>query len=130
MKGYFLKVWLWIKALVLAAVILYLILFVANNNEKSMKVWLWIGREPDVSLLGLISTLLATGVVLTLLIKTVITTIRQIQEARAKSRTLRLEKEVAEMRAKAEMLQKRDAASSSTASTPPPSATSTDTSSF
>jgi hypothetical protein len=136
MKGFFLRFWLWIKAIVLGAVILYLILFVAKNSDKSMRVWLWIGREPDVSLLGLISTLLAAGVLLTLLIKTVFTTIRQLQEARAKARTARLEREVAEMRAKAEMLQKRDsaAAAPSFASpspgpsiiTPPPEPTETD----
>jgi hypothetical protein len=122
MKGYFLKVWLWIKAIVLAMVVLYLILFIAKNNEKEIDVWLWIGRQPRVSLLGLIFTLLAAGVLVTLLVKTVVTTIRQIQETRARSRTARLEREVAEMRAKAEMLQKRESASLGTpAPAPSPS---------
>ena len=111
MKGFFLRTWLWIKATLLAAVLLYLALFVFNNNRR-VEVWIWFGPKTDVSLLGLISTLLATGVVLTLLIKTVFTTIRQLQQARAKARTARLEREVAEMRAKADMLQKREAASS------------------
>jgi uncharacterized membrane protein YciS (DUF1049 family) len=111
MKGFFLRTWLWIKATLLAAVLLYLLLFIFNNNRR-VEVWIWFGPKTEVSLLGLISTLLATGVVLTLLIKTVFTTIRQLQQARAKARTNRLEREVAEMRAKAEMLQKRERDSS------------------
>jgi len=129
MKGFFLRTWLWIKATLLAAVLLYLALFVFNNNRR-VEVWIWFGPKTDVSLLGLISTLLATGVVLTLLIKTVFTTIRQLQESRAKARTARLEREVAEMRAKAEMLQKRESASFTTPtpepSTPPGSPASSD----
>jgi len=118
MKGFFLRTWLWIKATLLAAVLLYLALFVFNNNRR-VEVWIWFGPKTDVSLLGLISTLLATGVVLTLLIKTVFTTIRQLQESRAKARTARLEREVAEMRAKAEMLQKRESASFTTPTSEP-----------
>jgi hypothetical protein len=129
MKGFFLRTWLWVKATLLAAVLLYLALFVFKNNRR-VEVWIWgFGPNTEVSLLGLISTLLLTGVFLTLLIKTVISTIRQLQESRAKARTARLEKEVAEMRAKAEMLQKRERDSSSfdsTTSAPPPSAASSD----
>jgi hypothetical protein len=115
MKGYFLKAWLWIKSLVLGAVVLYIVLFIFNNNNKEAKVWWWFGREPAVSLLSLIFTVLAMGVLVTLLVRTIVTTVRQIQETRTRTRTMRLEREVAEMRAKAEMLQKRDTPAASTA---------------
>ena len=118
MKGYFLKAWLWIKSLLLGAVVLYIVLFVFNNNNKEAKVWWWFGREPAVSLLSLIFTVLAMGVLVTLLVRTIVTTVRQIQETRVRTRTMRLEREVAEMRAKAEMLQKRDTPAPSTAGGP------------
>ena len=110
MKGYFLKAWLWIKSIVLGAVVLYILLFVFNNNNKPVRVWWWFGPQTEVSLLSLIFTVLAMGVLVTLLVRTVATTVRQIQETRTRTRTMRLEKEVAEMRAKAEMLQKREGA--------------------
>jgi hypothetical protein len=113
MKGYFLKAWLWIKSILLGAVVLYIALFVLNNNNKETKVWWWFNREPAVSLLSLIFTVLMMGVLVTLLVRTIVTTVRQIQETRARTRTMRLEREVAEMRAKAEMLQKREGASGS-----------------
>ena len=108
MKGYFLKAWLWLKSILLGAVVLYITLFVFNNNNKETKVWWWFNREPAVSLLSLIFTVLMMGVLVTLLVRTIVTTVRQIQETRARTRTMRLEREVAEMRAKAEMLQKRE----------------------
>ena len=125
MKGYFLKAWLWIKSILLGAVVLYIALFVLNNNNKETKVWWWFNREPAVSLLSLIFTVLAMGVLVTLLVRTIVTTVRQIQETRARTRTMRLEREVAEMRAKAEMLQKREGPFGAGGTTPVSGAAST-----
>jgi uncharacterized integral membrane protein len=107
-----LKFKIWTKTIVFGALILYGLLFILNNSGQSVKFWYWFRREYETSMLVLILITFLAGVIGTLLVRTTITTIRQIRESRVKSRTARLEREVAEMKSKAAMLQTKQPSSS------------------
>ena len=69
--------------------------------------WFWFGREPDTSVLILVLCAFLLGVVGTILFRTTIKTLRQLRNLRDRTRSERLEREVAEMRTKAAMLRSR-----------------------
>jgi len=104
-----LKVKIWTKTIVVGALVLYALLFILQNSGQAVKFWYWFGREYETSMLVLILITFLAGVVGTLLVRTTISTLRQIREARARSRTDRLEREVADMKTKAAMLKTKSA---------------------
>ena len=99
-----LKIKIWTKTIVVGALVLYALLFILNNSGQAVKFWYWFNRQYETSMLVLIVITFLAGVIGTLLVRTTFTTMRQIREARARSRTDRLEREVADMKAKAAML--------------------------
>ena len=99
-----LKFKIWTKTVVVGALVLYALLFILNNSGQAVRFWYWFRREYETSMLVLIVITFLAGVIGTLLVRTTFTTVRQIREARARSRTDRLEREVADMKAKAAML--------------------------
>ena len=99
-----LKIKIWTKTIVVGALVLYALLFILNNSVQAVKFWYWFNRQYETSMLVLIVITFLAGVIGTLLVRTTFTTMRQIREARARSRTDRLEREVADMKAKAAML--------------------------
>jgi uncharacterized integral membrane protein len=102
-----LKIKIWTKTIVVGVLVLYGLIFILNNSGQSVRFWYWFRREYETSMLVLILLTFLAGVVGTLLVRTSITTVRQIREARARSRTARLEREVLDMKSKAAMLQTR-----------------------
>ena len=119
-----LKIKIWTKTLVVGALVLYALLFILNNSGQAVKFWYWFNRQYETSMLVLIVITFLAGVISTLLVRTTFTTMRQIREARARSRTDRLEREVKDMKAKASMLKTKSAPSGpgSAASSPAPEA--------
>ena len=115
-----LKVKIWTKTLVVGALVLYALLFILNNSGQAVKFWYWFRREYETSMLVLILITFLAGVVGTLLVRTTISTLRQIREARARSRTDRLEREVADMKTKAAMLKTKSAPSGPSSPAPEP----------
>ncbi len=108
-----LKIKIWTKGIVFGAMLVYALLFIFNNVNKGAKLWFWFGREPETPLLVLVVACFGLGVVLTLLVRTILGTIRQIRELRARTRAERLEQEVADMKSKAAMLQTKSSISDS-----------------
>ena len=102
-----LKIKIWTKTIVVGVLVLYGLIFILNNSGQSVRFWYWFRREYETSMLVLILLTFLAGVVGTLLVRTSITTVRQIRESRARSRTARLEREVEDMKSKAAMLQTR-----------------------
>jgi lysylphosphatidylglycerol synthetase-like protein (DUF2156 family) len=98
---------LWTKLILVAAVLLYVLLFVYNNSGQPVQFWWWFNRTPETSVFFLTAGAFLTGVVMTLLIRTLWKTFRQIRRSQDRSRTDRLEREMAEMRSKAAKLQTR-----------------------
>jgi hypothetical protein len=105
------KIKLWTRVVVFGALSLYVLIVLAVNWELRLDGTLQLMfisfAKPRV-----LSVLLVTAVVSVFgwwLLRAVVKTARQFQTVRERSRTAQLEKEMAEMRAKAGMLQKKEA---------------------
>ena len=111
------KIKLWTRIILFSALALYLLIVIAVNWDKRVDGVLQLVfvkfEKPRVLLV-----LLATAIVSIFgwwLMRTVFKALRQLQSVRERSRTTRLEKDLAEMKAKAAMLQKKEAATSAPA---------------
>jgi len=107
MQNFWLKIKIWTKVTIAAAIALYVLIFVLKNGDRKADFWFWFGREYSGSLLSLVGFAFLIGGLTAILATTTIRTIRQIRELRARSRTAKLEAEVRDMRSKAAMLQTR-----------------------
>jgi uncharacterized membrane protein YciS (DUF1049 family) len=117
-----LRVWIWTKVGLAALVALYLLVFVIKNNDHTARFWYWIGQEPETSILVLVSFAFLAGVIVALLVRTIIKTLRQIRDSRERTRTQRLERQVHDMQAKAAKLHTRPAAADQPVPPAPPAA--------
>jgi hypothetical protein len=111
------KIKLWTRISVFSALALYLLLVVAVNWELRVKGTLQLVfikfDEPRVLLVLLVTAFVSIfGWWLT---RTVYKAVRQLQGVRERSRTAKLEKDMAEMKAKAAMLQKKEGMTAATA---------------
>ena len=109
MGNLWLKIKVWTKVAVAFALFVYGAIFVYQNSARSVKPWFWFGREPDTSVLILVLCAFLLGVVGTVMFRTTIKTLRQLRNLRERTRSERLEREVADMRTKAAMLRSRTA---------------------
>ena len=103
----FLKVRIASKVILLILVLIYTLLFIFKNNQP-VQVWLFFNTVPQMSLLVALLGAFLLGSLLTLLVRTIATTARQMRQARERDRALRLEREIAEMRTKATALKPRE----------------------
>jgi uncharacterized integral membrane protein len=112
-----LKIKIWTKVIIFGLIALYgLVFFLKNDN--TVEVWYWpLKPKYTISLIWLVLIAFLLGGVVTILVRTSFKTLRQIREMRAQNRLDRLEREQADMKAKAAMLQTRTAPS--TAQSPP-----------
>ena len=107
------SLWLKIKVGTKLAIFVILtiatLLFVFNNINKSVTIWLW--NDYQTTLLKVLFFTVLVSVIFTVLIGTAFRTIRQIREIRGRSRSERLEQEIRDMKEKASMLQTKSASS-------------------
>ena len=110
-----LKIKIWTKVALLVFVTIYLLTFIFKNSDEPAKFWYWFWK-PDLETSILYFTLLTffAGVLTTVLVRMMFKTVHQVREMRNKARTERLEREVADMKAKAAMLQTKTSAPSAT----------------
>ena len=100
---------LWLKIKVGTKIAIFVILsiatllFVVNNINKPITVWLW--NDYQTTLLKVLLITVLVSVIFTVLLATAFRTVRQIREIRARSRSQRLEEEIRDMKSKASMLQ-------------------------
>ena len=118
MSSLWLKIWIWIKISVFGLLALYVLVFVIKNNDNDARFWFWWNREYQLPVLLLAFASFVGGIVAAVLVRTTVKTIRQISEVRRRSKSERLEREVADMRTKAAMLKTRESASVSEPETP------------
>ena len=105
-----LKLKIWTKTVIVGALVLYALVFlIMNTGQQPVTLWFWYNTRLQISPLLLVFVTLLIGIITAILFRTTFTTIRQIREARARSRTDRLEREVADMKAKAAMLKTKSA---------------------
>ena len=107
MSNVFLKLKVWTKVVVFAALLVYVITFVAQNSSKPVQPWFWFKTEPETTLLVLVLAAFAAGIVCAILFRTTFATLRQIRDLRERNRATRMEREVDDMRTKAAMVRTR-----------------------
>jgi uncharacterized integral membrane protein len=107
MGSLWLKIKIWTKITAAALIALYLLIFVIKNNDQKATFWYWYNGKYQGSLLALVLFAFLIGGLVTLLATTTLRTVRQVRELRARSRASKLQAEVADMKAKAAMLQTR-----------------------
>jgi lysylphosphatidylglycerol synthetase-like protein (DUF2156 family) len=104
MGNVWLKLKIWIKVVLLAIVLLYVLFFVYKNAKEPVKLWYWYNHQPQTTVLMLALCSFLAGIAGTLLVRTTFATIRQVNELKGRQRTQRLDRAVADMQAKAAML--------------------------
>jgi lysylphosphatidylglycerol synthetase-like protein (DUF2156 family) len=107
MQTFWQKVWMWTKVSSTAVVMLYVVLFVYNNSGKPVTFWWWFGHSPETSVFILSLCAFLIGVVCMILARALWKTVRQFRQMNSRSKADRIEREVADMKAKAAMLQTR-----------------------
>lgn len=111
MNNFWLKFKIWGKSIAVFAVVVYVVLFLVNNQgpDSVAKLWLFFGSASKVntSVLELVVGAFVLGVLVTVLAGTVKRTISQIKELRARTATERREKEFESLKSKAGRLRSR-----------------------
>jgi uncharacterized integral membrane protein len=107
MNNLWLKIKIWTKVSVFSLFILYGLLLIYNNSGEPVLVWVWFGKTYKVPVLLLIFSCLLIGVIATLLVRTVLKTIRQLREMRDRTQADKEARDMADMKSKAAMLQTR-----------------------
>lgn len=109
MNNVWLKIKVWTKVVVFALVLLYVLLFVVNNS-KDVTLWFWFGGGSEVktSILKLVLVTFFLGVLVALMTRTILATVRQLRDLQARQRAERAERELADMKAKASLLRPRE----------------------
>jgi uncharacterized membrane protein YciS (DUF1049 family) len=105
MANLWLKIKIWFKVTLVAAVFVYVIIFTAENASEKAHFWYWFNHKPETTLLFLVLCAFVAGVAATLLVRTTIRTMRQISELQQRSRIHRMDQQIADIHTKAAMLQ-------------------------
>jgi len=114
MGNLWLKIRIWTKVASFSFVLIYVLAFTYFNYAQKVKFWVWFRTEPDTSVLGLALVAFLVGVIGTILVRTTLKTISQIKELRARTRTEKMERQMAAMQGKAGRLQTKGEGASPT----------------
>ena len=120
MANLWLKIKVGTKLAIFFILLIATLLFVFNNINKPITIWLW--NDYPTTLLKVLFFTVLVSVIFTILIGTAFRTVRQIREIRARSRSQKLEEEIREMKEKASMLQTRSSTNGTTPVSAPASA--------
>jgi hypothetical protein len=116
MQNMWLKVKVWTKLTIFAILSIAALVFVIQNVNKPVTVWLW--NDYQTTLLKVLFFTALFSVIFTVLVGTAFRTLRQVRELRARNRAAKLEADLADMKAKAAMLQTKPPGASSGSLTP------------
>lgn len=105
MQNLWLKIKLWTKITVFSVLVIYLLIFVLENANKELVIWWWYEKEIKTSALELIPAMLLAGVLGTLVMRMAFRAFKQIRDLRRRNADAQLHKDMAEIKAKAAMLQ-------------------------
>jgi lysylphosphatidylglycerol synthetase-like protein (DUF2156 family) len=100
-----LKIKAWTKGILACLVVVYLVLFIFKNGGQNIHFWWWFGHNPEIDALYMALVAFFAGAICVILVQTTWRTVRQIRESKAERRMDKLEKQQADMRTKAAMLQ-------------------------
>jgi uncharacterized integral membrane protein len=106
MQNLWLKIKIWTKIVIASLALLFLLIFIFRNYDRPADVWVWFGAEEvHTSVLKLIVSMFFAGVLGTLLARMAFGTLRQIRELRERNAAAQIHTDVADLKAKAAMLQ-------------------------
>jgi hypothetical protein len=105
MQNLWLKIKIWTKILLMSIVVIYLGIFIYNNSDQPLDIWVWFGKVFHTSALELIPALLLGGVFGTLVLRMAFRAIGQIRELRERNAAAKLQRDMSDIKAKAAMLQ-------------------------
>lgn len=105
MGNLWLKIKIWFKVALVAAVFVYVVIFTAKNASEKARFWYWFNHQPETTLLFLVFCAFVAGVIATLLVRTTFRTVRQISELQHRTRIHRMDQQIADIHTKAAMLQ-------------------------
>jgi hypothetical protein len=106
MNDLWLTIKAWFKGILFVAILLYAAIFIYKNNGEKVHFWWW-SQPNETSVFILASGAFFSGIIFAIILRTTWKTWRQISEIHGRSRTGKLEREMADMKAKAAMLQTR-----------------------
>ena len=95
MGNLWLKIKIWTKVSLFALLTLAVLIFLFQNVNKPVKLWLW--NEIDTTLLKAMFFTALISVLFTILLSTTLRTIRQIQELRVRNRANKLEPKLSKL---------------------------------
>lgn len=107
MENLWLKIKIWTKIILFSIVVIYLALFIFKNADQELTIWVWPYpyKEFRTTALQLIPAMLLAGVFGTLVIRMAFRAFKQIGELKKRNAAARMQKDMADIRAKAAMLQ-------------------------
>lgn len=116
MGNMWLKIKIWTKGIIFGLLALYILVFFLKNDTP-VTIWYWPFKDKySISVIWLTVAVLFVGVIGTILVRTTLNTLSQFKDMRNQSRIDKLEREHANMKAKAAMLQTRTATVSQSSS--------------
>lgn len=107
MNNFWLKLRIWTKTIIFVVVLVYVLMFFWKNNSD-VKIWYWpFKTEYSGSTWFVMLCVFVAGGLSALLIRTTFKTLRQMRELKTRNKQTRMERELADMKTKAAMLQTR-----------------------
>lgn len=119
MANFWVKLKLWTKVTLAGMLVLYVIFFTYFNSQETVQLWYWFRHQPQTNLLLLVLCTFIAGAIATILAQTTFRTLRQFQEVKMRGRIERLDRNLADQKTKAAMLQTRDVPVATVAPPPP-----------
>jgi len=105
MGNFWLKVKIWLKTTLAAVLFIYALLFIYNNSNEQVHFWWWFGHNYEHEKLTFGFAAFVGGVILTIVVRTTFTTMRQLQDLQTRGRSQRMERDIQDMKEKAARLQ-------------------------
>jgi nitric oxide reductase large subunit len=109
MENLWLKIKIWTQILIFSVVVIYLGIFTYNNSDQPLTIWYWFGHEFKTSALEMIPAMLLAGVLGTFVVRMTFRALKQISELKKRNAAARMQRDMADIKAKAAMLQTKPA---------------------
>ena len=119
MSNLWLKFKIWTKVIGGLLVLAYILMFVFSNHSHGANVWIFPWHEIQTTVLYVAGISFLVGALVATLLRTIFRTARQIRELKERNRSVKLERAVQDMHAKASMLRAKPVGTAGTPATEP-----------
>jgi uncharacterized membrane protein YcjF (UPF0283 family) len=118
MTNLWLRIKIWTKGIIFGLLLLYALAFVFKNQGYPATMWVAPYRAIDSTVLLVAFFAFMAGVVVAILVRTSLVTVRQVRELKERSRSIKLERTVQDMQNKAAMLRAKPGGTIETSAAP------------